>query len=45
MTAMIEPMAAGGKLISTHLVPIILTRNAKKMNRRPKTMKPDWASV
>ena len=45
MMAMMAPIAAGGKMKSIHLVPSILTMKENRMNSRPKTMKPDWASV
>lgn len=45
MTAMMAPIAAGGKIISIQRVPIkwIITENS--MNSRPKTIKPDWAAL
>ena len=43
MTAMMEPMAAGGKMTSIHLVPTARMMSEKRMNSRPNTMKPDCA--
>ena len=40
MTAMMAPMAAGGKIISIHFVPTIWMINENSMNNNPKTMKP-----
>ena len=40
ITAMIAPMAAGGKITSIHLVPTIWMIKEKSINNKPKTMKP-----
>ena len=44
MMAIMAPIAAGGKMKSIHLVPSIFTIKENRMNSKPKTINPDWAS-
>ena len=44
MIATMAPMAAGGKMMSIHLVPANRTTWEMRMKMSPKTMKPPWAA-